>query len=143
MFSGLPIVRYTSEERLEEIIKLHEDNGCLVFNPHRYTLEEGGMKRTDRAQLAVQAAGRSQGHPQPRQDDRLGRSQLRFQLRPRLAVRRPQDGDGCLMRVHVVHAHPVETSYNRALFNAAVEALTAAGHEVDRAQPLRRGVSTR
>ena len=52
VFSGLPIVRYTTEERLEEIIKLHEENGCLVFNPHRYTLEEGGMKRTDRGQLA-------------------------------------------------------------------------------------------
>jgi hypothetical protein len=51
VFSGLPIVRYTTEARLEEIIRLHEDNGCLVFNPHRYTLEEGGMKRTDRAQL--------------------------------------------------------------------------------------------
>lgn len=35
------------------------------------------------------------------------------------------------MRVHVVHAHPVETSYNRALFNAACEALTGAGHTVD------------
>ena len=52
VFSGLPIVRYTTEERLNEIIKLHEDNGCLVFNPHRYTLEEGGMKKTDKAQLA-------------------------------------------------------------------------------------------
>ncbi|WP_417310233.1 FAD-binding oxidoreductase [Devosia sp.] len=52
VFSGLPIVRYTTEERLEEIIKLHEANGCLVFNPHRFTLEEGGMKQTDRAQLA-------------------------------------------------------------------------------------------
>jgi hypothetical protein len=52
VFSGLPIVRYTSEARLNEIIALHEDNGCLVFNPHRYTLEEGGMKKTDRAQLA-------------------------------------------------------------------------------------------
>ncbi len=51
VFSGLPVVRYTSEERLEEIIRLHEENGCLVFNPHRYTLEEGGMKKTDRAQL--------------------------------------------------------------------------------------------
>ena len=51
VFSGLPIVRYTNEARLEEIIKLHEDNGCLVFNPHRYTLEEGGMKKTDLAQL--------------------------------------------------------------------------------------------
>jgi putative NADPH-quinone reductase len=35
------------------------------------------------------------------------------------------------MRVHVVHAHPVETSYNRALFNTVVEALGARGHEVD------------
>jgi FAD/FMN-containing dehydrogenase len=51
VFSGLPIVRYTSEARLNEIIALHESNGCLVFNPHRYTLEEGGMKRTDRGQL--------------------------------------------------------------------------------------------
>ena len=51
VFSGLPIIRYTSEARLEEIIKIHEDNGCLVFNPHRYTLEEGGMKRTDQGQL--------------------------------------------------------------------------------------------
>jgi FAD/FMN-containing dehydrogenase len=51
VFAGLPIVRYTSEARLEEIIRIHEENGCLVFNPHRYTLEEGGMKRTDRKQL--------------------------------------------------------------------------------------------
>jgi hypothetical protein len=50
-FAGLPLVRYTTEERLEEIIRIHEDNGCNVFNPHRYTLEEGGMKRTDQKQL--------------------------------------------------------------------------------------------
>jgi len=50
--TGLPIVRFTSEERLDEIIRLHEDNGCPIFNPHRYTLEEGGMKRTDAVQLA-------------------------------------------------------------------------------------------
>lgn len=49
--SGLPIVRFTSEERLDEIIRIHEDHGCLIFNPHRYTLEEGGMKRTDAVQL--------------------------------------------------------------------------------------------
>ena len=35
------------------------------------------------------------------------------------------------MRVHVVHAHPVETSFNRALFDTAVAALREAGHEVD------------
>jgi NAD(P)H dehydrogenase (quinone) len=35
------------------------------------------------------------------------------------------------MRVHVIHAHPVETSYNRALFDTVVDALTAKGHVVD------------
>ena len=48
---GLPIVRYTSEERLDEIMRLHEENGCPIFNAHRYTLEEGGMKQTDQVQL--------------------------------------------------------------------------------------------
>ncbi|MCR5855427.1 FAD-binding oxidoreductase [Mesorhizobium sp. J428] len=49
---GLPMIRYTTQERLEEIIRLHEENGCPIFNPHRYTLEEGGMKQTDEIQLA-------------------------------------------------------------------------------------------
>jgi FAD/FMN-containing dehydrogenase len=49
---GLPIVRFTTEERLDEIIRIFEDNGCPVFNPHRYTLEEGGMKQSDPVQLA-------------------------------------------------------------------------------------------
>jgi len=49
---GLPIVRFTTEERLEEIMRIHEDMGCPIFNPHRYTLEEGGMKQTDEVQLA-------------------------------------------------------------------------------------------
>jgi FAD/FMN-containing dehydrogenase len=65
VFSGLPIVRYTTEERLEEIIKLHEENGCLVFNPHRYTLEEGGMKRTDRGQLAFKKEADPKGMLNP------------------------------------------------------------------------------
>jgi FAD/FMN-containing dehydrogenase len=45
-------VRYTTEERLEEIIRIHQEHGCPIFNPHRYTLEEGGMKQTDKVQLA-------------------------------------------------------------------------------------------
>jgi FAD/FMN-containing dehydrogenase len=49
---GLPLVRFTDEERLDRIIKIHEDMGAPVFNPHRYTLEEGGMKQTDAVQLA-------------------------------------------------------------------------------------------
>ncbi|MDP3896466.1 MAG: FAD-binding oxidoreductase [Mesorhizobium sp.] len=49
---GLPMIRFTTEERLDEIMRLHEDNGCPIFNAHRYTLEEGGMKQTDEVQLA-------------------------------------------------------------------------------------------
>jgi FAD/FMN-containing dehydrogenase len=49
---GLPLVRFTTEERLEEIMAIHEDMGAPIFNPHRYTLEEGGMKQTDEVQLA-------------------------------------------------------------------------------------------
>lgn len=49
--SGLPLVRYTSEAQLEETIAIHERNVCNVFNPHRYMLEERGMKRTDQKQL--------------------------------------------------------------------------------------------
>ncbi|MBB3772316.1 FAD/FMN-containing dehydrogenase [Angulomicrobium tetraedrale] len=49
---GLPLVRFTDETRLEAIIARHEALGIPVFNPHRYTLEEGGMKQTDAVQLA-------------------------------------------------------------------------------------------
>lgn len=59
--AGLPLVRYTTEERLDEIIRIHEDNGCWIFNPHRYTLEEGGMKRTDDVQLAFKRETDPQG----------------------------------------------------------------------------------
>ncbi|MBS9479279.1 FAD-binding oxidoreductase [Ancylobacter radicis] len=53
---GLPLVRFSTEERLEAIIARHEAIGIPVFNPHRYTLEEGGMKQTDAAQLAFKRA---------------------------------------------------------------------------------------
>jgi len=49
---GLQLVRYTTAERLEEIMRLHDTAGVPIFNPHRYTLEEGGMKQTDEVQLA-------------------------------------------------------------------------------------------
>ncbi|RWE36534.1 MAG: FAD-binding oxidoreductase [Mesorhizobium sp.] len=58
---GLPLVKFTNEARLDEIIRLHEDNGCPIFNPHRYTLEEGGMKQTDAVQLAFKRETDPQG----------------------------------------------------------------------------------
>ena len=59
--AGLPIVRYTDDARLDAIIRLHEDNGCPIFNPHRYTLEEGGMKQTDAVQLAFKGEADPKG----------------------------------------------------------------------------------
>ncbi len=58
---GLPLIRFTSEDRLNDIIRMHEDAGCPVFNPHRYTLEEGGMKQTDDIQLAFKREADPQG----------------------------------------------------------------------------------
>lgn len=52
MFAGLSLVKYTTEERLDEIIRMHEEAGALIFNPHRYTLEEGGRQTVDDRQLA-------------------------------------------------------------------------------------------
>lgn len=51
IFAGLSLVRYTSEERLDEIIRIHEEMGCMIFNPHRYTLEEAGRQTVDAVQL--------------------------------------------------------------------------------------------
>lgn len=50
--SGLPVVRYTTAERLNEIIRLHEENGVYIANPHVYTVEDGSRyKRVDVDQL--------------------------------------------------------------------------------------------
>lgn len=51
MFAGLSLVRFTTEARLDAIIAAHEALGCMVFNPHRYTLEEGGRQSVDERQL--------------------------------------------------------------------------------------------
>jgi FAD/FMN-containing dehydrogenase len=50
--SALPIVRYSTPERLNEIIALHEKSGVFIANPHVYTLEEGSRhKRADADQI--------------------------------------------------------------------------------------------
>ncbi|MDJ0824220.1 MAG: FAD-binding oxidoreductase [Rhodobacter sp.] len=51
MFAGLSLVKFTTEERLDEIIRIHEEAGAMIFNPHRYTLEEGGRQTVDDRQL--------------------------------------------------------------------------------------------
>lgn len=50
--SGLPVVRYSNPERLNEIIRLHEENDVDIANPHVYTVEDGSRyKRVDADQL--------------------------------------------------------------------------------------------
>jgi FAD/FMN-containing dehydrogenase len=39
---GLPLIRYTTEQRLNEIMKSFEDDGCILNNPHIFKLEDGG-----------------------------------------------------------------------------------------------------
>jgi FAD/FMN-containing dehydrogenase len=49
--AALQIVRYSTAERLQEIIKYHEDQGAFIANPHTYLLEDGGRKTIDPEQL--------------------------------------------------------------------------------------------
>ncbi len=49
--AALQLVRYSTESRLNEIIKYHEDQGAIIFNPHTYILEDGGMKTINMNQV--------------------------------------------------------------------------------------------
>jgi FAD/FMN-containing dehydrogenase len=48
---GLPLVAFIDKERLYEIIVEFEQDGCMVFDNHVYTIEDGGMKEIDHAQI--------------------------------------------------------------------------------------------
>jgi FAD/FMN-containing dehydrogenase len=51
--SGLPIVRFTTEERLRGIIAEHRSRDVSIADPHVFTLEDGaGHKKPDADQLA-------------------------------------------------------------------------------------------
>lgn len=45
--SALQVVRYTTAERLYEIIRYHEEQGVRISNPHTYILEDKGPKIVD------------------------------------------------------------------------------------------------
>ena len=44
-FGSLTLVNFTTEERLDEIIAIHEANNAMNFNPHRYTPKRAGGSR--------------------------------------------------------------------------------------------------
>ncbi len=50
--AGLQLVRFTTAERLQEIIAYHEANGAFIANPHVYTIEDGGDKQIDPEKVA-------------------------------------------------------------------------------------------
>lgn len=49
--TALQLVRYTTPERLADIIRYHEEKGAFIANPHTYVLEDGGRKTIDENQL--------------------------------------------------------------------------------------------
>jgi FAD binding domain len=48
---GLPLVAYLDKDRLYDIMADFEADGCMVFDNHVYTIEDGGMKEIDHAQI--------------------------------------------------------------------------------------------
>ncbi len=48
---ALQLVRFTTEERLNEIIRYHEEQGVFIANPHTYIIEDGGRKAINPEQL--------------------------------------------------------------------------------------------
>ncbi|WP_135450405.1 FAD-binding oxidoreductase [Tabrizicola caldifontis] len=48
----LPLVKYTTDERLYQIMALYQAHGCPVSDPHSCIIEDGGMKKADYRHLA-------------------------------------------------------------------------------------------
>jgi len=49
---ALPLVQYFDEPQLRALIQSFEADGCAIYDPHTWVLEDGGMKQVDEAQLA-------------------------------------------------------------------------------------------
>jgi hypothetical protein len=52
----LPLVRWRGREALEALIRQAQELGCLLFNPHVLTVEDGGLGVVDSDQVAAKAA---------------------------------------------------------------------------------------
>lgn len=49
---GLPLIKFTTEERLNEIMRSFEADGCAINNPHIFKLEDGGRFDSDGRKMA-------------------------------------------------------------------------------------------
>ncbi|MCG8273240.1 FAD-binding oxidoreductase [Aquamicrobium sp. NLF2-7] len=49
---GLPLVRYKDRDDTYRVIReLEEKDGCDIYDPHAFTIEDGGMKQIDTMQI--------------------------------------------------------------------------------------------
>ena len=53
---GLPLIRYTTEARLNEIMRSFEADGCVLNNPHIFKLEDGGRFDPEGRKMAFRAS---------------------------------------------------------------------------------------
>lgn len=63
--SGLPLLRYRSPARLEEVMHAIEAMGGAVSDPHTYVLDNAGWKRTDAPQPEFKAVADPHGLMNP------------------------------------------------------------------------------
>ena len=62
---ALPLVQYFDEAQLRQLIADFEADGCHVFDPHTWVLEDGGMKQVDTVQLDFKKLADPQGLMNP------------------------------------------------------------------------------
>jgi len=53
---GLPLIRWTTEARLNEIMRSFEADGCFINNPHIFKLEDGGRFDPEGRKMAFRAS---------------------------------------------------------------------------------------
>ena len=59
--SGLQLVRYTTEARLNEIMQIYRDHGVQINNPHVYIVEDGKQNHLDPAVVGMKRRFDPQG----------------------------------------------------------------------------------
>lgn len=59
--SGLQLIRYTSDARLNEIMQIYRDHGVQINNPHVYVVEDGKQNQMDPAVVRMKERFDPQG----------------------------------------------------------------------------------
>jgi FAD/FMN-containing dehydrogenase len=59
--SGLQLIRYSSDERLQQIMQIHRDHGVSINDPHVYIIEDGKQANLDPAVVELKKRFDPQG----------------------------------------------------------------------------------